>query len=475
MSVRRAGGRWLVALLAVSLAATPAEAQARRRHLESRAVFAALDSVALADSFSMRRADPSHAPDSLLLNMVAYLDAAAGPAFGLTHPRLRGWDGYGSQAHPVLGILIDGQELAQLVGKVTALKAMAGVPKAEAERRVQYVLRFLVAHEYAHLMQYQAYGEAAVNDPDSTRVIECGADLIGGLSYREFLGVRYGSRPPPDEAIATARDFGYVVGAPDWLDGTTHPLPEDRRLCIVTGMGTAGALNGAFAYRHGARDSASVRAADYLRREEPELDQAIDHGTVNLMAWSRVKARKLAAAGAVVDGSQVLAVVRDSSVTRLVGKLAAAAVQGSAALRRFRGGHAPDDSTAYLLREALPPPWECTISERLGGEEAYCGQNIRSDAAGRSLMFDRLVYQVKRGLGEGWHQVQPDTTASGYTRPWGKDDQRVVFVSGGGAAYDLVTPQIELALSGGEMFSPAQLPARYLLSITVRSAAARSR
>jgi len=460
-------------LLAATLASPPAEAQARRRHLASRAAFAALDSTALADSFSMRPADPASAPDSLLLNMVAFLDSSAGPAFGLSHTRLRRWDGYGSQAHPVLGILIDGEELAQLVREVTMLKGMAGVPGPEAERRVQYVLRFLVAHEYAHLMQYKAYGEAAVNDPDSTRIIECGADLLGGLSYRKFLGARYGTRPPPPEAIATAGDFGWVVGAPDWLDGTTHPLPENRRLCITTGMETAVALSGAAAYRRGARDSASVRSAYYLRREEPELNRGLDRGRVDLMAWSRVKARKLAGAGSVVDGSQDLSVVRDSSVSRLVARLAAAAVHGSDSLRRLRGGRAPDDSTTYLLREALSPPWECTINERQGAEVAYCGQRIRTDGAGRSLMFERLVFQVKQGLGEGWREVQPDTTAPGYTRPPGADGRLAVFVSGGGAAYDRASPQVDLELSGSEEFSPMQLPPQYLLSMTVRSAVAR--
>ena len=53
MSARTARERWVMVLLAATLASPPAEAQARRRHLASRAAFAALDSTALADSFSM--------------------------------------------------------------------------------------------------------------------------------------------------------------------------------------------------------------------------------------------------------------------------------------------------------------------------------------------------------------------------------------------------------------------------------------
>ena len=48
-----------------------------------------------------------------------------------------------------------------------------------------------------------------------------------------------------------------------------------------------------------------------------------------------------------------------------------------------------------------------------------------------------------------------------------------MFVSGGGAAYDRASSQVDLELSGSEEFSPMQLPPQYLLSMTVRSAVAR--
>ncbi|MGH7515623.1 MAG: hypothetical protein ACREOQ_22190, partial [Gemmatimonadales bacterium] len=85
-----------------------------------------------------------------------------------------------------------------------------------------------------------------------------------------------------------------------------------------------------------------------------------------------------------------------------------------------------------------------------------------------------MVHQVEQGLGGGWHRVSPDTTAPGYPLSSDQHGLLVVFVSGSGEAYDLRSPQVELLLSGSEQFSPAQLPPRYQLAITVRSAGVRN-
>jgi hypothetical protein len=162
------------------------------------------------------------------------------------------------------------------------------------------------------------------------------------------------------------RDFAcgrlrQLVGRPQ------HPLRENRRLCIAAGTGTAGRLNSLSAVRLGRADSADVAAVRYLEAQEPELAG----GSLDVMHWSRMRGRTLGAAGgAVVEGSQELAVVRDSSVSRLVRALAEAAVKGPASLRVFRAGPSPRDETAYLLRQSLDPPWECTARERLKAEEA---------------------------------------------------------------------------------------------------------
>jgi hypothetical protein len=307
-----------------------------------------------------------------------------------------------------------------------------------------------------------------MDSPDSTRVIECSADLIGGLTYYRFMNSNFGGQQYPAEAFNTARDFGYVIGSPNWLDGRAHPLPENRRLCIATGMGIAGALNGLAAVRHGATDSASLRSAKFLETEEPGLY----HGALTLMGWSRLRGRQLGAAGgAVVDGSRELAVVRNSSVSRLVRVLAEAAVRGDTALRRFRAGRPPGDDTGYLLRQSLPPPWQCFADERLKAEEAACVESIRMGPEARQKALESLIRGVEQGLaGTPWRRVVLDPDDRGLPWPLNVEHLVAVYVHSG-EAYDLECPQVEISLSLSEMFPTAQLPPRYQLALTVRSAA----
>jgi hypothetical protein len=147
-------------------------------------------------------------------------------------------------------------------------------------------------------------------------------------------------------------------------------------------------------------------------------------------------------------------------------------VQGRKALRKFRGGKAPGEHAGFLLRESLPPPWECTSDERLSAEEAYCGQDVRLDSGGRKALFDALVAGVARGLPAPWHRVELDPDDPALSRPLGEDYQLVVFRDGTeGEPYELKTPQVEVALSLAELFPTGQMPPRYQLSVTVRSAA----
>jgi hypothetical protein len=332
-----------------------------------------------------------------MLDMGNFLDREVGPAYGITATRVRRWDGYGTQAHPTLGILVDSVEVAGLLDTVIRYKGQANVAREEIGRRLPYVARFLIAHEYAHLLQYRSLDHDSVADLNATRTIECGADLLGGFSYLDYLAFRYGDELP-EAATETAIDFGYVVGAKDWLDGTTHPLPEDRRECIRRGVDAA---RGMRAMRASSRDSVQQASVRWLEQNEPELYR----NAVGVISWSRMRSRAIVSKRSVVDSSAVLAVVRDSSTERLVRKLAAATAEGSMALRRFRGALAPTGE--YLLREALSPPWECVIGEVDGLETARCTRVERM--AGFPSDFAYLVQTVENALeGTRWRRVNHD-------------------------------------------------------------------
>src|SRR5439155_23679319 len=108
-------------------------------------------SAELADSSEMRPLDPAAHLDSLMLDMWRFLDSAGTRTLGLAPSRIRKWNGFGSQAHPRLGILVDGDELDTLLTKVRRYKGMVGIAPDEIARRAEWAVRFLVSHEYGHL------------------------------------------------------------------------------------------------------------------------------------------------------------------------------------------------------------------------------------------------------------------------------------------------------------------------------------
>ena len=411
-------------LVVFCLASSTAEAQ--RRRLASRDAFAALDSSALADSTAMRQLNPSAYPDSLILHMLARLERTT-PARDGTPTPVRWWNGFGTQAHPTLGILVDSIELADVINRVGSSKGQAGVPPTEIQRRLPYVYEFLVAHEHGHLLQYRELPPDSVGNLDMTRIIECSADFIGGFNTRNT----FRERAMPDDTLSipmqTVRDFGFVIGASDWLDATTHPLPEQRRECIKAGL-------------------AAGRLPD---------------GVTNLVRWSLERATALSKQGAVSLGSEVFSVVRDTSLGRVVTALAQAAAQGRDAMRRLRAGDAPGG--AFLLREAMAPPWRCTTRAQDDGEVATCRRTLREGEARARVLYDSVRTHVESVLeADGWIQ-------SGEVRS-APEETHLAF-----AAFSrrtgLQLPRVELTLGMTGGGNPtAQLAPALAIAIVVRSA-----
>jgi hypothetical protein len=89
----------------------------------------------------------------------------------------------------------------------------------------------------------------------------------------------------------------------------------------------------------------------------------------------------------------------------------------------------------------------------------------------RQKAFESLIRGVEQGLaGTPWRRVVLDPDDPGLPRPLNEEHQVAVYVHSG-EAYDLESPQVEISLSLSEMFPTAQLPPRYQLALTVRSAA----
>jgi hypothetical protein len=271
----------------------------------------------------------------------------------------------------------------------------------------------------------------------------------------------------PAAARAAAEDFGYVIGSNDWLDGTAHPLPENRHDCIATGMSAAAGMNALAGARRGAGDSLADPRVRWLTDHEPDLRG----GRISAIEWSRVRARELAAIGAVVGRDEELAVVRDTSLGTLVRHLAALAEQGSAALRTLRSDRAPGAGSTYLLREALSPPWKCSIRTVSGVEQAECRYTLVTGAK----EADALVSQLREGVraaveSDGWLEATAEAQSAATAGDPGRDLlQHVFFTRGGKDPSNLSIARVDVFRRDTAPNSPIQSPPSVTLGFAVRA------
>lgn len=341
----------VAALTIVALAARDLDAQSKRQ-FRSRAAFAKLDTMALMDSAEMRLLNPRERFDSLMIQMLDHLNVAYAPAVGLEPTRIRNWEGFSTQAHPVAGILVDRPEVDGLVKLLKDHKELAGVPNDEIERRVNHVVQFLVGHEYAHLVQYALLPRDSVESVNATRIIECAADIVGAALHQRYARARFGEGKLLEAALAATANFGWEIGAGNWLDGTSHPIREHRMQCIQVGQGTM--------------------IAD----------------AQELTAWSLSESRRITSVGSAVDRDKGVAVSRDSSMAAFLSELTTLASRGAAAMLDLQGPALPEPGM-FILRKSLSTPWRCVLGVEEGRSTAICDVILfRNEAVSA---YDRLV------------------------------------------------------------------------------------
>lgn len=324
-----------VALAILPFVVRDAGAQENRRFFRSRAAFAQLDTAALMDSSEMRPMDTTQRFDSLMIQILEHLNATYAPMAGLAPVRMRSWEGFSTQVHPVAGILVDRPEVDGLLGKLKERKETAGLDSAEIYRRVNHVAQFVVGHEYAHLLQYAYLPRELVDDVNGTRVIECAADIVGGALHQRYAATRFRESIVLEGALAATRDFGWLIGSGNWLDATAHPIPEHRMQCIRAGQ--------------------AITVED-LRK---------------LTTWSVDESRRITGAGSVITHDKSASVVRETSMRSFVRELVALAEGGVEAMLELRGPAVPGDS-AFILRKSLPEPWRCVLRVRKEHATARC-------------------------------------------------------------------------------------------------------
>lgn len=298
----------------LGLAATDV-VSAQPRLYSSRADFARLTDRELRDSSAWVALDTSDRAEAAMYDMFLVLHGSLARSFRSVRSIIRRADGGGTHAHPHEGILIDGLEVHHLIDTAGAVLRAHGLPPTDVDMHVQYMLRFIVAHEYAHLLQYDRLDSAYVEAPANGRIIECAADIVG--SALEQLSMTINSiKPAETEAVyATLKDFGFLIGFDDWLDGTAHPPRNTRYECIARGRSAFVLQTIRTSHPNVTSDSIEHVSGSLISRD----DRDYFDGTIDITEWAIRYARGIlrrthAISEVSLDGS----VVRDSSIAEYV-------------------------------------------------------------------------------------------------------------------------------------------------------------
>jgi hypothetical protein len=432
--------------------------------VRSMAAFASMNAATLASYGAVRPLDKINVEHAALLGMVAWLDSTVGKQAGLASTRIRWWEG-GTQSYPTQGILIDDKQIASFLGALIAQKGRAGVPKAEARRRLAYALRFMAAHEYAHLLQYQVLGLGTVGARRLHRSIECSADLLAGMMYSRYLRTRLADDSTREVAKLAASHFANVVGSNDWLDDAAHPTPRLRQTCIEVGLANAPAFSLTF-LKERPRDSTEEAFQDRMRRQSPKLFS----GETSIVQWSVDKASQLfglAAQRPTSDVEELSVVSRDTTIASAIARIIGAALRGTGAMSALEGPPAPTREVAYVLRESFPEPWECTLVRLRQAPAGRCVLHGHQDDDAVREIVEATVLAVSQGL------KATDWTLASQRRSRAAFDSTRTFDVRGRGALKGRRAQIDVladrTMSRSDMV--AQQPPPYSVTVTVRTIA----
>lgn len=207
--------------------------------------------------------DPSKTIDKQALDLMKELDAVNN-----MNTTLYWADGHGSSAHPLAGVGLDRFQIAQFYSELN-------------QDVFREIIKFVLAHEQAHMAQFQYYSLESMKDPRKTRAKECQADILGGLTVSATFIAEGKSPEYLHQAGKAWMDFVPRLGSPEWDDQTKHPTPAQRGRAMTLGL-NAGLYNAWVIQYKQTRDPKLLAAIKDYRTKIPDLFD-IDE---NLFVWS---------------------------------------------------------------------------------------------------------------------------------------------------------------------------------------------
>lgn len=168
------------------------------------------------------------------------------------------------------------------------------------DESVPYIVRFIVAHEIAHQVQFASYKDASL--PPLTE--ECQADLLAGIytfqiTLQEYFKDRFTTIMFPGDIQSMSDKFHdnmltisawiYRQGD-DFSKDNTHPRNEQRRLALRDGYAFGKMWMDDMISHYSARSAIADQAKDL----ENHLKYLLDYQTGdNVITWSRAHAQNI--------------------------------------------------------------------------------------------------------------------------------------------------------------------------------------
>lgn len=266
----------IVALVTLAAATTAQVSQAQATPLASWETFLAAPKSEIDRVRGAVPVDVTEEIGAAIARQLPFLERTFGDS---APPIMFTTDGQGSSAHPEAGIGLDQRQFARLRDSLST-------PTFDA------VVRFLLAHEWAHMLQFKQYSREELVDPKWRGTLECHADLWAGISLANIApdtGLTVEERRDLVSAYSTVTALLGNPGSPlPWM----HPRPERRMRCLVTGLAAGGRMR-QLAHYANTGDTATARTIRAWSQLDSRWFDSIDAGA--LRPWIEVTSFAIAA------------------------------------------------------------------------------------------------------------------------------------------------------------------------------------
>jgi hypothetical protein len=210
---------FVLLLLSVDSTLTPQILQAQNRSggFASRREYLGASKEKVYETLGIRPLDTSKEIERTIRDEMAAIDYVAGfkTDIGVTQ-------GDGTFSHPDAGIAVSLTELQRIRQESSVTK-------------FREILRYILAHEKSHQVQYLQYSRKAVQseDEEQRRIFECQADVLAGKYLIESLGA---PKQEDQVAILDALQVAFDLGTEEYTKYADHPSHEARRTAVRLGM-----------------------------------------------------------------------------------------------------------------------------------------------------------------------------------------------------------------------------------------------